>query len=87
MKLLRYGPAGREKPGMLDATGGIRDLSAIVAEIGWNEISPAGLRKLAKIKPECQLVAELQRRRPLPSVVDQRRSETQRYLWRGNSRH
>ena len=52
MKLLRYGPAGREKPGMLDATGGIRDLSAIVAEIGWNEISPAGLRKLAKIKPE-----------------------------------
>ncbi len=52
MKLLRYGPAGREKPGMLDATGGIRDLSRIVADIGWNEISPAGLRKLAKIKPE-----------------------------------
>ena len=52
MKLLRYGPAGREKPGMLDATGGIRDLSRIISDIGWGEISPAGLRKLAKIKPE-----------------------------------
>jgi 2-keto-4-pentenoate hydratase/2-oxohepta-3-ene-1,7-dioic acid hydratase in catechol pathway len=52
MKLLRYGPAGREKPGVLDAAGNIRDLSKVVSGIGWAEISPAGLKKLAKIKPE-----------------------------------
>ena len=52
MKLLRYGPAGREKPGMLDASGNIRDLSKVVGQIGWAEISPAGLKKLSKIKPE-----------------------------------
>ena len=52
MKLLRYGPAGREKPGMLDSSGNIRDLSKVIGQIGWAEISPAGLKKLAKIKPE-----------------------------------
>ena len=52
MKLLRYGPSGREKPGMLDSMGNIRDLSKVVSGIGWDEISPAGLKKLAKIKPE-----------------------------------
>jgi 2,4-diketo-3-deoxy-L-fuconate hydrolase len=52
MKLLRYGPTGREKPGMLDSAGNIRDLSSVVSGIGWGEISPAGLKKLSKIKPE-----------------------------------
>ena len=52
MKLLRYGPSGKEKPGMLDAAGNIRDLSKVVSDIGWGEISPAGLKKLVKIKPE-----------------------------------
>ena len=52
MKLLRYGPAGREKPGMLDSMGKIRDLSKVVSGIGWNEISSAGLKALSKIKPE-----------------------------------
>ena len=52
MKLLRYGPAGREKPGMLDSSGNIRDLSRVVEQIGWAEISSAGLKKLSKIKPE-----------------------------------
>ena len=52
MKLLRYGPSGREKPGMLDKDGNIRDLSKVVSGIGWGEISPAGLKKLSKIKPE-----------------------------------
>ena len=33
MKLLRYGPVGQEKPGMLDAEGRVRDLSAHVADI------------------------------------------------------
>ncbi len=52
MKLLRYGPAGREKPGMLDSSGNLRDLSRVVGQIGWAEISSAGLKKLSKIKPE-----------------------------------
>jgi 2-keto-4-pentenoate hydratase/2-oxohepta-3-ene-1,7-dioic acid hydratase in catechol pathway len=51
MKLLRYGPVGQEKPGLLDADGVIRDLSAHVADIGPSELSPAGLAKLAAIDP------------------------------------
>jgi 2,4-didehydro-3-deoxy-L-rhamnonate hydrolase len=52
MKLLRYGPKGKEKPGMLDKDGNIRDLSKHVADISWDEISPAGQKKLKAIKPE-----------------------------------
>jgi len=51
MKLLRYGPVGQEKPGLLDAEGRIRDLSGDVADLGAAEISPAGLAKLAAIDP------------------------------------
>lgn len=51
MKLLRYGPAGAEKPGILDAEGNIRDLSGVIADIGPQTISPEGLAKLAKIDP------------------------------------
>jgi 2,4-didehydro-3-deoxy-L-rhamnonate hydrolase len=49
MKLVRYGAAGREKPGLIDAQGTLRDLSAHCATIGWNELSPAGLKKLAAL--------------------------------------
>ncbi len=51
MKLLRYGRAGAEKPGMLDANGKIRDLSGVFSDINAAAISPASLRKLAKIDP------------------------------------
>jgi ureidoglycolate lyase len=51
MKLLRYGRAGAEKPGMLDANGRIRDLSGVVADINAAAISPASLRKLGKLDP------------------------------------
>jgi 2,4-diketo-3-deoxy-L-fuconate hydrolase len=51
MKLLRYGPGGAEKPGLLDANGQIRDLSALVADIGGAALSPEGLRRLAAIDP------------------------------------
>ncbi|MCK5932657.1 MAG: fumarylacetoacetate hydrolase family protein [Fulvimarina manganoxydans] len=51
MKLLRYGPSGREKPGLLDANGQIRDLSALVPDIGGDTISPAGLKRLSEIDP------------------------------------
>ena len=52
MKLLRYGPKGKEKPGLLDKDGKIRDLSGIIADIGGDTISPKGLARLRKIKPE-----------------------------------
>jgi ureidoglycolate lyase len=49
MKLLRWGPKGAEKPGMLDAEGMIRDLSGVVAEITPELLSPAGLARLASV--------------------------------------
>lgn len=49
MKLLRYGPVGQEKPGLLDDQGQIRDLSAHVADIADEALSPEGLTKLAAL--------------------------------------
>ncbi|MBY0339436.1 MAG: fumarylacetoacetate hydrolase family protein [Acetobacteraceae bacterium] len=51
MKLLRYGPKGQEKPGLLDASGTIRDLSALVDDIKGDVLSENGLRKLASVDP------------------------------------
>lgn len=51
MKLLRFGPVGQEKPGMLDADGNIRDLSAHVADINGDILSDAELDKLRAIDP------------------------------------
>jgi len=51
MKLLRYGPKGQEKPGLLDAAGRIRDLSGVVADLGPAEISPEGLARLKVVDP------------------------------------
>ncbi|MBE9605029.1 fumarylacetoacetate hydrolase family protein [Acetobacteraceae bacterium H6797] len=51
MKLLRYGPAGQEKPGLLDAEGRIRDLSGVVPDIAGETISPEGLAKLKALDP------------------------------------
>jgi ureidoglycolate lyase len=49
MKLLRWGPKGAERPGMLDEEGALRDLSGIVAEITPELLSPAGLARLAAV--------------------------------------
>jgi 2-keto-4-pentenoate hydratase/2-oxohepta-3-ene-1,7-dioic acid hydratase in catechol pathway len=49
MKLLRYGPPGSERPALLDAEGGLRDLSAIVPDINGETLSPAGLARLAAL--------------------------------------
>jgi ureidoglycolate lyase len=49
MKLLRYGPPGQEKPGLLDASGTIRDLSGVVPDLAGDVLSPAGLAKLAAL--------------------------------------
>ena len=51
MKLLRYGESGREKPGMLDAQGRIRDLSSIVDDIALDALSAQGLARLRAIDP------------------------------------
>ena len=52
MKLLRYGPAGAEKPGILDAAGAIRDLSGLVRDIDGFALSDASLKMLAGIDLE-----------------------------------
>ena len=42
MKLLRYGPPGGEKPGLLDASGTIRDLSGTIPDLAGDALSPTG---------------------------------------------
>ena len=49
MKLVRYGPAGREKPGLIDADGKLRDLSKKVKDIDAATLAPAELAKLRKL--------------------------------------
>ncbi|MFM2281853.1 MAG: hypothetical protein RLZZ444_4084 [Pseudomonadota bacterium] len=51
MKLLRHGPAGAEKPALLDADGKVRDLSGIVADIAGEALSDAALARIASIDP------------------------------------
>jgi 2-keto-4-pentenoate hydratase/2-oxohepta-3-ene-1,7-dioic acid hydratase in catechol pathway len=51
MKLLRYGAPGQEKPGLLDASGKIRDLSGVIGDIAGDALTPAGLAKLAALDP------------------------------------
>jgi 2-keto-4-pentenoate hydratase/2-oxohepta-3-ene-1,7-dioic acid hydratase in catechol pathway len=52
MKLVRYGRAGAEKPGLIDAEGALRDLSRIVRDITPEALTPAGLKRLHAVKPE-----------------------------------
>ncbi len=52
MKLVRYGNPGKEKPGLIDAEGKLRDLSAVVKDIGPDQLSDAGLAKLLKLKTD-----------------------------------
>lgn len=51
MKLVRYGAAGAEKPGMLDADGVLRDLSGVIDDISGDVLSDAGLAKLRDLDP------------------------------------
>jgi 2,4-didehydro-3-deoxy-L-rhamnonate hydrolase len=52
MKLLRHGPKGREKPGVLDANGRVRDLSGLTFDITPSTLSPAGLQALRAVNLE-----------------------------------
>jgi ureidoglycolate lyase/2,4-diketo-3-deoxy-L-fuconate hydrolase len=51
MKLLRHGPVGQEKPGLLDRDGKIRDLSGVVRDIDGEALSPASLDRLRRLDP------------------------------------
>lgn len=51
MKLLRYGPKGKEKPGVLDRSGNLRDLSGIISDITPDQLAPAALDRLRKLDP------------------------------------
>lgn len=51
MKLVRYGAVGAEKPGLIDAQGRVRDLSAHIADITGEALAPAGLARLKALDP------------------------------------
>lgn len=51
MKLLRYGPVGQERPGLLDPQGAIRDLGDIIGDLGPDQLSPASLDRLRALDP------------------------------------
>ena len=50
MKLVRYGNPGKEKPGLIDSDGRLRDLSAVIKDIGPGQLGDAALAKLRKLK-------------------------------------
>jgi 2-keto-4-pentenoate hydratase/2-oxohepta-3-ene-1,7-dioic acid hydratase in catechol pathway len=59
MKLLRFGPVGKERPGLLDAAGQVRDLGGIIDDLAGPALSPAVLAQLAALDPRAlPLVAE-----------------------------
>ncbi|MGQ3044659.1 MAG: fumarylacetoacetate hydrolase family protein [Brevundimonas aurantiaca] len=66
MKLLRYGPRGQEKPGLLDADGRIRDLSGVVPDITPDQLWGEGLAALKAIDPERLPLVEGQPRYGVP---------------------
>jgi len=52
MKLVRYGQPGKEKPGLIDAQGKLRDLSGVIADVTPEHLSDKALAKLAKLKTD-----------------------------------
>jgi len=51
MKLVRYGKSGKEKPGLIDGEGKLRDLSGVVGDLAGDALSPKSLAKITKLKP------------------------------------
>ncbi|KAB2873071.1 MAG: fumarylacetoacetate hydrolase family protein [Bauldia sp.] len=52
MKLLRFGPKGREKPGIVDKNGIVRDLSGVVDDITPATLAAGAIARIKKVKPE-----------------------------------
>ncbi|RYF18443.1 MAG: FAA hydrolase family protein [Comamonadaceae bacterium] len=51
MKLVRYGNPGKEKPGLIDDDGKLRDLSGVVPDIGPEQLGAVGLARIRKANP------------------------------------
>jgi 2-keto-4-pentenoate hydratase/2-oxohepta-3-ene-1,7-dioic acid hydratase in catechol pathway len=51
MKLMRYGPAGQERPGLLDSQGDIRDLSGVVSDLAGDALLPESLDRIRQSDP------------------------------------
>ena len=51
MKLFRHGPQGAERAGLVDASGGLRDLSAVVADLGPATLHPDSMARVAALDP------------------------------------
>ena len=52
MKLVRYGQPGKEKPGLIDAHGKLRDLSKVIHDVTLDQLSDKALAKLAKLNTD-----------------------------------
>ena len=52
MKLVRYGRVGRERPGLVDGAGRLRDLSRVIPDVTPAALGPAALRRLRALRPE-----------------------------------
>jgi 2,4-didehydro-3-deoxy-L-rhamnonate hydrolase len=52
MKLVRYGNLGKEKPGLIDAAGKLRDLSKVITDVTPDQLSDKALAKLAKLNTD-----------------------------------
>ncbi|QJQ96733.1 MULTISPECIES: fumarylacetoacetate hydrolase family protein [Halomonadaceae] len=52
MKLLRYGPAGQERPALLDRDGTLRDLSELIDDLAGEHLDPHALASLARLDPD-----------------------------------
>jgi 2-keto-4-pentenoate hydratase/2-oxohepta-3-ene-1,7-dioic acid hydratase in catechol pathway len=68
MKLCRFGKNGYEKPGMIDSQGMLRDLSGVVPQIDQDIISPKGLARLRKIRPESLPLIKTEPRLGVPYI-------------------
>jgi 2,4-didehydro-3-deoxy-L-rhamnonate hydrolase len=70
MKLLRYGPAGEERPALLENDGTIRDLSGIIQDVNGSAVTPEGLRQIAARDPKTlPIVSQVDRIGPCLSGV------------------
>ncbi len=68
MKLLRYGPPGHERPGLLDSQGRIRDLSILIGELTADRLSPESLKVLDRIEVQALPIVEGTPRLGIPYV-------------------
>ena len=69
MKLVRFGAEGKEKPGLIDSSGKLRDLSGIIPDIEPRYLSKGALTKISKVKPESLPLVKGKKRFGLASSI------------------